>query len=230
MSGSASKRDRLKFKISGREFEAIDVGIFAPEETPAASLSAGEIGYIVTGIKEPGIATVGDTIASTKDTLPPLPGYANPRPVVWASLYPESQDDLALLKQALGRLRLSDSAFTFEEESSGTLGKGYRCGFLGMLHLEIVTERLRREFNINLIVTMPTITYEVKLKDGTMKKIYSPSLFPDDGDATEVYEPIVLMKIITPPAYIGGLMKSSMNMRVRFSQQIILVTTVLCSH
>lgn len=208
MSGSAKKRDRLKFKIADREFEAIDVGIFMPAETPAATLSAGEIGYIVTGIKEPGIASVGDTVASTKDNLPPLHGYANPRPVVWASLYPESQDDLPLLRQALGRLRLSDSAFTFEEEASGTLGKGYRCGFLGMLHLEIVTERLRREFNLELVVTMPTITYDVTLKDGTTKKIYSPALFPDDNEITSVSEPIVGMKIITPPAYIGGLMKS----------------------
>jgi len=208
MSGSAKKRDRLKFKIADREFEAIDVGIFAPAETPTATLSAGEIGYIVTGIKEPGIASVGDTVASPKDTSEPLHGYAVPRPVVWASIYPESQDDLPLLKQALGRLRLSDSAFSFEEEASGTLGKGYRCGFLGMLHLEIITERLRREFNLNLVVTMPTITYEVKLKNGKSVKVYSPSLFPDDHDIIEVMEPIVLLKIITPPAYLSGLMKS----------------------
>ena len=206
-SGSAKKRDRLIFKIAGREFESIDVGIFAPEETPTALLGAGEIGYIVTGIKEPGVASVGDTISSLKDTHPPLPGYANPRPVVWASLYPESQDDLPLLKQALGRLKLSDSSLTYEEESSGTLGKGYRCGFLGMLHLEIVTERLRREFNLELVVTMPTITYDVTLKNGKTSKVYSPSLFPDDHDITKVEEPIVAMKIITPPQYIGGLMK-----------------------
>ncbi len=205
--GSVKRRDKLVFKIAEREFEAIDVGIFTPDETPTEFLGAGEIGYIVTGIKEPGVASVGDTVASTKDTEPPMHGYANPRPVVWASIYPESQDDLPLLKQALGRLKLSDSSFTYEEESSGTLGKGYRCGFLGMLHLEIVTERLRREFNLELVVTMPTITYEVKLKNGKMSKIYSPALFPDDNDIAEVFEPIVAMKIITPPQYIGGLMK-----------------------
>jgi len=112
------------------------------------------------------------------------------------------------LRQALGRLRLSDSSFTYEEEASGTLGKGYRCGFLGMLHLEIVTERLRRELNLNLVVTMPTITYEVEFKDGAKKTIYSPSLFPDDNELVTVSEPIVTMKIITPPAYLSGLMKS----------------------
>ncbi len=182
MTGSVKRHDKLVFKVSGREFEAIEVGIFKPDETVAESLSAGEIGYIVTGIKEPGIASVGDTIASVKDTLPPLPGYQTPRPVVWASLYPESQDDLPLLRQALSRLRLSDSSFTYEEEASGTLGKGYRCGFLGMLHLEIVTERLRREYHIELVITMPTITYAVELKNGKRSIVYSPSLFPDENE------------------------------------------------
>lgn len=206
ISGEVRKHDKLIFKIAGREFEVIEVGIFAPEETPKDKISAGEIGYIVTGVKEPGIASVGDTVAYVRDTLPPLEGYQSPRPVVWASLYPESQDDLPMLKQALGRLRLSDSAFVFEEEASGTLGKGYRCGFLGMLHLEIVTERLRREFSLELIVTMPTITYLVELKNGKKINIYSPALFPDDHDIVNVSEPIVTMKIITPPDYIGALM------------------------
>ncbi len=208
MSGTVKRRDRLVFKIAEREFEAIEVGIFAPSNTPAESLSAGEIGYIVTGIKEPGVASVGDTVAGTRDTLPPLPGYKSPHPVVWASLYPESQDDLPLLRQALGRLRLSDSSFTFEEESSGTLGKGYRCGFLGMLHMEIVTERLSREFSLELVVTQPSITYTVEMKNGKEIVVYSPALFPDDHDIKSVSEPIVTMKIITPPAYLSGLMKS----------------------
>ncbi|MES2314400.1 MAG: GTP-binding protein [Patescibacteria group bacterium] len=208
ISGSVKRHDKLMFKVAGREFEAIDVGIFKPDQTPVDSLNAGEIGYIVTGIKEPGIASVGDTISSVKDTLPPLPGYMTPRPVVWASVYPASQDDLAILRQALSRLRLSDSSITYEEEASGTLGKGYRCGFLGMLHLEIVTERLRREFNLNLVVTMPTITYEVVMKNGDKKTVYSPSLFPDENDVIAVHEPIVTMKIILPPSYVSGIMKS----------------------
>lgn len=208
MSGTVKRHERLVFKIAEREFEAIEVGIFAPDNMPTDSLSAGEIGYIVTGVKEPGVASVGDTVASTRDRLPPLKGYQSPRPVVWASLYPESQDDLPLLRQALGRLRLSDSSFTYEEEASGTLGKGYRCGFLGMLHLEIVTERLRREFSLELVVTQPSITYTIKLKGGKIMTVYSPALFPDDGDIVEVSEPIVTMKIITPPAYVSGLMKS----------------------
>ncbi len=208
MSGEVKRHDRLIFKIAEREFEAIEVGIFKPDNTPAEKLSEGEIGYIVTGIKEPGVASVGDTVASNKDALPPLPGYKTPRPVVWASIYPESQDDLSLLRQALSRLRLSDSSFTYEEEASGTLGKGYRCGFLGMLHMEIITERLRREFNLELVVTQPSITYVVTMKDNKVVTIYSPALFPDDHEIKAVSEPIVTMKIITPPAYLGTLMKS----------------------
>jgi GTP-binding protein LepA len=208
MSGSAARHDRLIFKIAGREFEAIEVGVFKPDNTPVESLGPGEIGYIVTGIKEPGVASVGDTVSSNKDALPPLPGYQTPRPVVWASLYPESQDDLVLLRQALGRLRLSDSSFTYEEEASGTLGRGYRCGFLGMLHMEIITERLHREFDLDLVVTTPSITYEVERKDGKKVIVYSPALFPEDNEIKSVSEPMVTMKIITPPAYLSGIMKS----------------------
>ena len=208
MSGSVHKRDKLVFKIADTTFEAIEVGIFSPDNIPMESLSAGEIGYIVTGIKEPGVASVGDTVASVKDTLPPFPGYKSPHPVVWASLYPESQDDLPLLRQALGRLRLSDSSFTYEEEASGTLGKGYRCGFLGMLHMEIITERLHREFNLDLVVTQPSITYTVELKGGKTVVIYSPALFPEDHLIKQVSEPIVTMKIIVPPAYLNGIMKA----------------------
>lgn len=208
MNGCAKRHDKIEFKIGKKGFEAIEVGVFKPDNTPVASLCAGEIGYIVTGIKEPGVASVGDTVSDPQDRLPALAGYMSPRPVVWASIYPESQDDLALLRQALGRLRLSDSSFTYEEEASGTLGRGFRCGFLGMLHLEIVTERLRREFSLELVVTLPTITYTVETKDGKKTVIYSPSLFPEDNEIASVSEPIVTMKIITPPKYLSGLMKS----------------------
>ena len=206
MSGSVSRNTKLNFKISGRDFTSIEVGIFSPDELPVDSLSVGEIGYIVTGIKEPGIASVGDTVATITDTLPPLPGYMSPRPVVWASVYPESQDDFVELKQALGKLKLSDSSYTFEEESSGALGRGFRCGFLGMLHLEIITERLHREFDLDLVVTMPTITYEVVYKNGKKEMVYSPAQFPDEGLLSEIHEPWVSVVIITPATYISNLM------------------------
>lgn len=206
MNGSVSRNTPLIFKIANEKFTAIEVGIFAPGEKSVESLSAGETGYIVTGIKEPGIASVGDTVASMTDNLPPLPGYMSPSPVVWASIYPESQDDFVLLKQSLGKLKLSDSSYTFDEESSGSLGRGFRCGFLGMLHLEIITERLKREFGLNLVVTMPTITYKVILKTGKEQMVYSPAFFPDDGLYTKVIEPWVTMTIITPSQYMGNLM------------------------
>jgi GTP-binding protein LepA len=203
--GEIKKGDALEFSISDKRFQALEVGTFSPAPTPSATLGEGSIGYVVTGIKEPGFARVGDTIRARGSTTLPLSGYAEPKPVVWASVYPESQDDFTALRQALGRLRLSDSSLSFEEESSGILGRGFRCGFLGMLHLEIVTERLRREANLALIVTMPTITYEVETRDGKRKTVYSPSLFPEYGEVVRVWEPFVDVEIIVPAGYVGVL-------------------------
>jgi GTP-binding protein LepA len=208
MDGSLAKNDAVKFVISNRTFTALEVGTFSPEETPTDKLQAGEIGYIVTGIKEPGVASVGDTITLSKHPLPALGGYMSPRPVVWASIYPESQDDFPQLRLALGRLKLSDSSLTYEEETSGTLGRGFRCGFLGMLHLEIISERLRREFDLELIVTTPSITYEVTLATNHKKlTVYSPVFFPDDGLIESVSEPWAEVKIISPSEYLGVLLQ-----------------------
>ena len=204
--GSIKKGDALEFAASGRTFNALEVGVFSPQPTPVGELGAGSIGYVVTGIKESGFARVGDTVRARGSRLHPLSGYAEPRPVVWASVYPESQDDFVGLRQALGRLRLSDSSLSYEEESSGVLGRGFRCGLLGMLHLEIITERLRRESNISLIVTTPTITYEVENKAGKRIVVYSPPLFPDYGDVAHVWEPYVEAEILIPGEYLGNLL------------------------
>jgi len=198
LSGSVKKRDNLIFKIAEQKFVAGDVGIFTPEPKLVSELRAGEIGYIVTGIKESGIAGVGDTVASQEDRSEALSGYLKPAPVVWASIYPESQDDFDELKRSLSKLELTDSSLTFEEESSGILGRGFRCGFLGMLHLEIATERLRREFNLNIVVTTPTITYEILTKNGKHRLIYSPVAFPDDALIAEVQEPWVKVRLLLP--------------------------------
>ncbi len=205
-SGSVKKGDTLSFFAAKQNFQVLEVGVFMPAETTTDKLEAGQIGFIVTGIKQPGIASVGDTIIDPKKPTKVLLGYQQPKPVVWASVYPESQDDFDELRMALARLRLSDSAFSYEEEVSGALGRGYRCGFLGMLHLEIITERLRREFNIDLIVTLPSITYEVTLRNGENRVVYSPHLFPDDGNIASVREPWVNAAIITPLEYVGTLM------------------------
>ncbi len=207
LDGELTKGSELKFMATNKKFTALETGIFAPDETPAEKLSAGEIGYIVTGIKEAGIVAVGDTIGSANGVLPALEGFERPRPVVWTSVYPESQDSLADLRQALERLRLTDSSLSFEEESSGVLGRGFRCGFLGMLHLEIVTERLKRESNLELIVTIPTIAYIVTTKDGKRDTVYTPSRFPAYGDILAIEEPWVKVTLITPPESLSGLMQ-----------------------
>ena len=205
--GIFKKGQSLGFNAAGKEFIALEVGIFAPEEMPAESLSAGEIGYIVTGIKEAGVVAVGDTVGAVKGSLPVLEGYEKPRPVVWASVYPEDQNDLPDLRKSLGRLRLSDSSLSFEEESSGVLGRGFRCGFLGLLHLEIITERLRREFDLSLIVTIPTISYVVTKTNGSREIIYTPAKFPEHGDIEKIEEPWAKVIIITPPDSLNTLIQ-----------------------
>lgn len=205
--GTFKKGQQLTFHAAGKEFVALETGIFAPDETPSESLSAGEIGYIVTGIKEPGIVAVGDTIGMVHGSLPALGGYEKPRPVVWASVYPESQDDLPVLRKSLERLRLSDSSLSFEEESSGVLGRGFRCGFLGLLHLEIVTERLKREFDLALVVTIPTISYVITRLNGERETIYTPAKFPEHGDILKIEEPWAKVIIITPPDSVSSLIQ-----------------------
>ena len=202
--GTFAKGDRLRFVAAKADFIALEVGVLTPQESPREALGAGEIGYIVTGIKKPGIASVGDTVTSVRHPASPMHGYRAPTPVIWASVYPESQDDLLLLRQSLEKLRLSDSSLSYEEESSGVMGRGFRCGFLGMLHLEIIIERLRREFNLALVVTQPTTVYEITRQDGTIENIYAPSRFPDDGTAKEVREMWAKIAIIAPPEYIGA--------------------------
>jgi GTP-binding protein LepA len=203
--GEVKKGDLLRFSASGKTFIALEVGMVTPAEVPVESLRAGEIGYIVTGIKEPGVATVGDTLVLEKRPAPALAGYQEARPVVWASIFPDSQDDFTILRQALDRLKLSDSSLSYEEESSGVLGRGYRCGFLGMLHLEIVTERLRREFDIEIIITSPSIAYEITFADGRVESIYAATRFPEYGVAATVREPWLLGQIIVPPEYVGNI-------------------------
>lgn len=206
LDGEFKKGQTLKFVAGKRSFTALDVGILSPQEIPMPGLTSGEIGYIVTGIKEAGIANVGDTLVAERSSAEALPGYKEPQPVVWASIFPDSQDDFTILRQALDRLRLSDSSLSYEEESSGVLGRGFRCGFLGMLHLEIVTERLKREFSIEIIITSPSIAYEITYADGRVEDVYAASRFPDYGANVTVREPWILGQIISPAEYIGNIM------------------------
>lgn len=201
--GSAARGKNLSLAQVEQRFGSGEVGIFHPDQTPVEQLRAGEIGYIVTGVKEPGVAKVGDTVVDFKNPLPAFGGYRDPVPMVWASIYPESQDDFSALYQALLRLRLSDSSLSFEEEGSGALGRGFRCGFLGMLHLEVITERLRREFGLDFITASPSTAYELQYSSGQTEMVYSPSFFPDHGSFERVWEPWVKAKIFTPSDYLG---------------------------
>lgn len=204
--GVVRKGDVLKFAASKKTFTALEVGVVTPEETPQDALEAGQIGYIVTGIKEPGVAYVGDTLVPDRSVAEALPDFQHARPVVWSSLFPENQDEFTQLRQALDRLRLSDSSLSFEEESSGVLGRGFRCGFLGMLHMEIITERLRREFDIDIIITAPSISYEVTWPDGRVEHIYAANRFPEHGEKVTVREPWILGQIILPGDYMGDVL------------------------
>ncbi|MEK7504928.1 MAG: elongation factor 4, partial [Patescibacteria group bacterium] len=159
-------------------------------------------------IKEGGRARVGDTLVATREPAAALPGYSEPRPVGWASLYPENQDDFTLVRQSLGALRLSDASLSYEEEASGALGRGFRAGFLGMLHLEIVAERLRREFKLALVTTTPSISYELfSLETGQTQICYSPHLFPEETKKVRVEEPWVRARLIMPPEYMSSVVK-----------------------
>ncbi|MBI5138570.1 MAG: elongation factor 4 [Candidatus Vogelbacteria bacterium] len=207
MNGTIVVRKEYGFAASGEKFEALEVGTFSPARVPGEILQAGEIGYVITGLKKAAGARVGDTIIDPRQPARALEGYSEPRPMVWASLYPEKQEDFVGLRQSLERLKLSDASLSFEEETSGSIGRGFRCGFLGMLHLEIVTERLRREFNQTLIITSPTIQYEIVLKNGKKEQIYTASKFPDENLIEKINETWISINIITPPEYTGQIMQ-----------------------
>lgn len=204
MDGTIAAKDAASLAAVGKKLTIVEVGWFKPDQMPSAQLEAGEIGYVVSGIKEPGIALVGDTLIVGGAALPPLRGYSVPRPVVWAGVYPDSQDGFTILKQSLARLRLSDAALSYEEEGSSILGKGFRCGFLGMLHMEIVTERLKREFNIEPVITMPSIAYDIIKKGKERETVYSASQFPEDGSLEKVFERWATITIITPPEHLSA--------------------------
>ena len=201
--GQIIKGNELCLTGAKEKFAATEVGIFSPQRTSVPSLSAGEIGYVITNIKKAGAGAVGDSVVASKNSLPALAGYMQPKPVVWASVYPESQETLNDLKQALERLKLTDSSISYEEESSGALGRGFRCGFLGMLHMEIIAERLKREFNLKLIVAAPTTTYKIETTDGKMKEIYSSIYFPEEQQIRKIFEPWADVQIIIPPDKTG---------------------------
>ncbi len=202
--GEISPGNKIYLIQTKIESEAKEVGYFRPELKVAKELKAGEIGYIATGIKEPGKVRVGETITKLKDLkVEPLSGYETPKPMVFASIYPENPDDFDALKEAMSKLKLNDASLSFESEMREFLGRGFRCGFLGTLHAEIVSERLRREFGLDLVISNPSVVYKIINQKEKEIFIYSPSDWPPSAEIKEAREPLVKIEIMTPTSYLG---------------------------
>lgn len=200
----------MKLRLMATNFlaEVEEVGVIAPDMMKVAALGAGEVGYIITGVKDVSHMKVGDTITEDKArAAAPLAGYRDPKPMVYAGLFPIDGDEYANLRDALFKLKLNDASLVFEPESSPALGFGFRCGFLGLLHMEIVQERLEREFGVSLLVTAPHVNYHVFMKNGTDKMMNNPSDFPSFGDIDHIQEPFVQTTILTPTEYVGNVME-----------------------
>src|ERR1022692_723853 len=198
---------RIRMMNNGSEFVVDEVGVFAPAMTPVDELLCGEVGYFIASIKNVGDSKVGDTVTdAAHPTTHPLPGYRAVTPMVYAGIFPVDSDDVTDLKEALQRLNLNDASLVFEPESSAALGFGFRCGFLGLLHMEIVQERLEREFNLSLITTVPSVEYRVHKTDGELMLVDNPALMPPAGVVDFVEEPFVKARIMVPAEYIGAIM------------------------
>ncbi|BBF85066.1 translation elongation factor LepA [Aquitalea magnusonii] len=203
--GQVRPKDKIKFMATGAEHLVEQVGVFSPKSVQRDVLNAGEVGFIIAGIKELKSAKVGDTITLMKTpATEPLPGFKEVQSQVFAGLYPVESHDYEALRDALEKLQLNDASLKFEPEVSQALGFGFRCGFLGLLHLEIVQERLEREFDMDLITTAPTVVYELVLKDGSIIQVENPSRLPDPGKIEEIREPIITAHILVPQDYVGA--------------------------
>jgi GTP-binding protein LepA len=212
--GQVRKGDRVRMMATGGVSEAEEVGVFAPEAVPTQQLVAGEVGYLIPGLKDVAQAKVGETVTTVeRRAAEPLSGYREPRPMVYAGLYPIEGDDFPDLRDALDRLRLNDAALVYEPESSTALGFGFRCGFLGLLHMEIVRERLEREFDLELITTAPNVAYRVTGTDGETITVSNPSELPDPGNIERIEEPYVDAMILCPSEYIGAVMELCQSRR-----------------
>jgi len=206
--GVFAKGAAIRAMQAGTEAEIDDIGFFTPQMTPARALGPGEVGYLITGVKDVTRLRVGDTLTSARNgAAEPLPGYREVKPMVFCGLFPVDSDDYPDLRDALEKLSLNDAALSWEPETSDALGFGFRCGFLGLLHMDIVRERLEREYDLELVATMPSVAYEVALTDGTVLAVHSPNDMPDPSRVAEVREPYVRASIITPKQYVGAIME-----------------------
>jgi len=212
--GRLCKRDRFKLFSNGAIYEVQDVGRFCPQPKPFDALESGDVGYLVGGVKQLSDLKVGDTVTLEKGGVTvPLPGYREPKPMVFSGLYPVDSADYTELRDAMEKLHLNDASFSFEPESSAALGLGFRCGYLGMLHMEIVQERLEREFDLDLLTTAPSVVYRVTMGDGAVREISNPSDFPDPVLMQYIEEPTVTANIFIPEEFVGAMMKLCQDRR-----------------
>ena len=229
--GSIKKGDKIRFMASGKDYEVTEVGIFAPNCIEIGSLKAGEVGYIAGSIKNVRDARVGDTITLAKDpTDEPLPGYRPAIPMVYSGIYPSDGAKYNELKEALEKLQLNDAALTFETETSIALGFGFRCGFLGLLHMEVIQERLEREFNLDLVTTAPSVIYKITKSDGELIELTNPTNMPDPSEIDYMEEPMVKASIIAPSDYVGAVMELCQNRRGIFKNMEYLEETRVMIH
>lgn len=207
MDGKLTHRDRIKMMSTGATHELLELGVISPEQVKAGEIGVGEVGYLITGVKDVRQSRVGDTVTTQHNgATESLGGYKHPNPMVYAGLYPIDGDQFGDLREALEKLQLNDAALTYEPETSGALGFGFRCGFLGLLHMEITRDRLEREFNLDLISTAPNVVYNVLMEDGSELEVTNPSEFPE-GKINEVREPVVRATILSPADFIGTIME-----------------------
>jgi GTP-binding protein LepA len=231
MDGSVSKGDTIRLMASGKEYQIDELGVLAPTQIEVDELHAGEVGYFAASIKAVGDARVGDTITLVNNPAPEaLPGYAEAKPMVFCGLFPTDADQYPELREALDKLRLNDAALKYEPETSSAMGFGFRCGFLGLLHMEIVQERLEREYDLDLITTAPSVVYRVTNNQGELIYIDNPSTLPDPNHRQKIEEPYVKLEMITPEEYVGTLMELCQNRRGEFKDMKYLTkgrTTVI---
>jgi GTP-binding protein LepA len=215
--GGIKKGDWIKMMSTGKKFQVNEIGVFKPEMTPVSSLETGEVGYLIATIREISDARVGDTITTfEKFAEKPLAGYKKPKPMVYCGLYPIETNDYQKLSHALEKLSLNDSSFTFQAETSQALGFGFRCGFLGVLHMDIIRERLEREYDLELVVTVPNVVYRITDTKGEVKEIENPEDFPDSTKLEKVEEPFVRLTLVTPPEYMGAMMDLNHKKRAEY--------------
>jgi GTP-binding protein LepA len=211
--GTLRSGARLRYLNAQQDHDAEEIGVRLPAQTPVAALGPGEVGYLIAGIKDVGEAKVGETVTDAARRAMALAGYRDPKPMVFCGLYPVDGDEYADLRESLEKLRLNDSSFTYEPETSGALGFGFRCGFLGLLHMEIIRERLEREYNLSLVATAPNVEYNAHLIDGSVEIVDNPSSMPLPANIETIEEPYVRVTILTPTDYVGTLMELSQQRR-----------------